>query len=435
MDRTHLGMSTLIVALVLGGCSSIEPAATAVPPTTGAIAASLSGPSPRPPTVVIETPVPDPSTTPAPAATARPSPTPTKPPRPKAGATPTQTPKPAAGWTAPHQVGKATDCVTVTAAIDAESHYHVVAECGGTIRYSVSTDAGHSWTSRAFAHAPHREEIDPRIAVDGNVLYVAYTRIIPDGGCGGGRGPNVGVYVRSRVLPGGLWSKAKRIGSAADALEAFQVDRGIVHATVKDGQGLSYYVTLEATAYRRYPISDSSIGTTSMRVGSDGRARIVFAAGRGIRYATFTGAGFSTKTIPGTTEQDRSPVLALDSSDHARIVWTRYEPATCGDSPVGTYYASNASGSWKVQRITKDVGDTSVQVNGATGRVRVLVGSDAGLRYYTKASGGSWKRTTLASTSWAASPALRRDPTTGAMLVVYIDRLGSSSPISVVTTK
>jgi hypothetical protein len=241
--------------------------------------------------------------------------------------------------------------------------------------------------------------------------------------------------VRSRALPGGRWSEAKRIGPAADAIEAFQVDRGIVHAIVKDGAELSFYETLEGTAYKRYPISDSPIGTTSMRLGSDGRARIVYGSGRGIQYATFTGAGFSTKRIPGTTGEDRSPVLALDPGDRARVVWTRFEPATCGDSPVGTYYASNASGSWKVQRITKDVGNTSVQVNRATGRVRVVVGSEAGLRYYTKASGGSWRRTTLASTNWAASPALRRDPTTGTLLVVYIDGTRSSHPIFALTTK
>ena len=70
--------------------------------------------------------------------------------------------------------------------------------------------------------------------------------------------------------PRGAWSAATKIGSAADSLESFQVDGGILHATVKANDGLSYYETLDGTAFHRYPISDVAIGPTSMRVGSDG---------------------------------------------------------------------------------------------------------------------------------------------------------------------
>jgi hypothetical protein len=169
-----------------------------------------------------------------------------------------------------------------------------------------------------------------------------------------------------------------------------------------------------------------------MRVGTDGRARIVYPGRDGIQYARFTGSGFSIRTIPGTNEFDTSPVLALDANDKSHIAWTRNEPATCGISPVGTWYASNASGSWKTQKISKAFGDTSIEVDGATGRVRVLIGSEAAVRYYKSAADGSWKGATLASTSWPRSPVLSRNPSTGAILVAYIDGSGT---LRVVTTK
>jgi len=162
-----------------------------------------------------------------------------------------------------------------------------------------------------------------------------------------------------------------------------------------------------------------------MGVGADGRARIVYSARNGIQYARFTGSGFSTRKILGTTEFDSHPVIALDASDKSHVVWTRNEPSTCGPSPVGTWYASNASGTWKAQQITKAVGDTFIDVEGATGRVRVLIGSEAGVRYYRTTSDGSWKGATLASTSWARSPILSRNPSTGALFVAYIDGSGT----------
>jgi hypothetical protein len=367
------------------------------------------------------------SATPAPSPTAVPTPTKAKQPK----STPAPAPKPAAGWTAPRRVGKASHCVTATAAIDSSSRYHVAAECDGAIHYYVSIDSGRSWKARVFAHPAGRMDLDPKIGFDGDVAYVAFTRIIPDGGCGGGRGPSVGVYYRSRVLPGGAWSAAKRIGPAADTLESFQVQGGILHATVAGKDALPYYETLQGSAQKRYAISDEWVDGTSMSIGTDGRARIAYAGKGGIQYARFTGSGFSTRKVPGTTVWDHHAVLSLDAGDKSHIVWTRNEPATCGESPVGTWYASNASGSWVTQRITKAVGDTSIAADDATGRVRVLVGSEAGVRYYKRMSDGSWKGTTLASASWAHSPELSRDPATAAILVVYID----GETLRAVTTK
>ncbi len=436
MDRGHPGLYRLIgvLAVVISGCAPSAPASVPAPAPTALAAAAIAASLSPVPSLTIETPTQVFSAPPAPTASPPPTTAPTPPTIKQSASTPapTRAPKGAAGWTAPRRLGNGSDCVTVTAGIDTAGRYHVAAECKGTINYYVSIDSGRSWNAQALAHPVGRMDLDPKIGFDGKTTYLAFTRIIPDGGCGGGRGPSVGVYYRTRGLPGGTWSASKRIGPAADTLESFQVADGTIHVTVAGKDALSYYETLKGTASARYPISDSVVDWTSMGVGADGRARIVYSARNGIQYARFSGSGFSTRKIPGTTEFDSHPVIALDAGDKSHVAWTRNEPSTCGTSPVGTWYASNASGTWKAQQITKAVGDTFIDVEDATGRVRVLIGSEAAVRYYKTMSDGSWKGATLASTSWARSPILSRNPSTGAFLVAYIDGSGT---LRVITTK
>ena len=431
MDRAQskLFKSLAVVALVAGACTTSQTTPTSTAAPSAAVGAAATPESATPTPVVDETPAVAPSD--APEAT----PAPTVEPTPKPSPASTVALKPPAGWTSPRQVGTATNCISVTAGIDAASGYHMAAECAGSIRYYFSNDGGRSWTSRIFLHAANREEIDPRIAFQGNVVYVAFTRIIPDGGCSGTRGATVGVFFRSRTLPSGAWSASTQIGSAGDALGSFQVDRGILHATVTGKDQLPYYLRVDGSTTHRYLISPLFFQAPALRVGSDGRARIAYASGQdGIRYGVFNGSAFASSKIAGSTEGDDEPVLALDAGNHAHVVWTRYEPAACGRIPVGTFYATNAGGTWKTTRITKEWGDTSVQVDATTGRVHVLVGSQAGLRYFTAAPSGTWTRTTVASTKGAQSTALRLDPATGKLLGVYIGAWGTSMRIYEFTT-
>jgi hypothetical protein len=268
----------------------------------------------------------------------------------------------------------------------------------------------------------------------GTVVYVAYSQIDLNGGCGS-RGGDVGVYYRTRSEPNGSWSAARRIGLPTDSLQSFIVDGRTLHATVLDPtkarDGQVYYETLSGATYHRYLIP-GAFGPTSMRVGSDGRARIAYRAAAGLRYAVFTGSGFTTSRIGGSTRRDWAPVLVLDSNDKAHVVWTR-SPAPGGcvsgepNSHDGTYYATNASGTWGSGRFTRALGSASLQLDNATGRVHVLVGG-AGLRYYTRASGGAWSGIKLLASD-AESPVLRLSPATGTLLAVYIrySRSGSSA--------
>ena len=147
MDRQHLGLYRFVavVALVAGGCASSAPASMPMPTTTARAAAAIPGSSSPAPSLILETKTPVPSATTIP--TASPTPTATKKPTATTAKQPVSTPAPtppklAAGWTAPHRIGKASACVTVTAAIDAASRYHIAAECDGAIHYYSSIDLG-----------------------------------------------------------------------------------------------------------------------------------------------------------------------------------------------------------------------------------------------------------------------------------------------------
>jgi hypothetical protein len=258
-------------------------------------------------------------------------------------------------------------------------------------------------------------------------VYVAFTRIAPEGGCSGSRGVDLGVYYRSRSKPDGAWSDPLQIGSPRDSLESFRVDGDTIHATVFNGEtGRAYYETLTGSTFHRYRIAVAG----SMRIGSDGRARMAYVGSRGLTYAVFTGSGFSTSRISIAGDFiDSDPVLALDGSDNGHVVWTRRQGAACGVGPgIGTYYATNAGGTWKAQRITRDVGDTSLQVDAATGQVQVLVGGETALLYLTMSSGGRWAPTKVARTKGATSPVLRLDPATGTLLAVYLSPSRGGGP-------
>jgi hypothetical protein len=356
--------------------------------------------------------------------TAAPTPESTRTPTPTA---PTMTPQVAASWTTPHRVGPAADCSSVVAGIDAANRYHIAAECGGSIRYSVSNPDG-TFTTRTFPHPPNRQELDPQMAFEGDVVYLAYTRIAPGGGCGQDH-LDVGVYYRRRTMPNGAWSSPVRIGVVDDGLQSFRESGGTLYATVQNQSDWHlYYETLKGTTYHRYPIP-GGYGSVSLRVGTDGRARIAYQTQNGIVLGVFNGSGFSTSRITSPDYEEWGPVLVLDAHDKAHLLWTHSPPpggcAGPGPSPKdGTYYATNTGGAWKAGRFTTLVGTTSLQVDDATGRVHALVGGDFGLRYFTKPASGPWTGSKLTSVP-VSSPVIRLDPANGTLLVVYIRPSGA----------
>ena len=318
-------------------------------------------------------------------------------------------------------------CGSPVATVDGSGRYHVAASCGGKIRYATSTD-GRRWVTNAFKPPLHRLEVDPELAVDGTTLYLAYTRLRPtDGGCGDDGLQDVGVYYRTRHLPSGAWSAPVRVGSAGDHLQAFRVKGGVVHETFvsDDGTGPVWYGLQTGSIVRRTQIPGAT--ETDLRVGDDGQARIAYTIGQAVRYAVIKSDGTldATTIFQSADMAMTSPVLVLGAQNSAYVSWAAHAPwgGGCADgeqpqSKPGTYFATDAGGSWSVKRLTSYVGSAALVVDVASGRVHAVYRESKGYRYATRSASGTWTVTKLRTLTNLDAVTLRRDVASGDLLLV-----------------
>jgi hypothetical protein len=237
------------------------------------------------------------------------------------------------------------------------------------------------------------------------------------------------MHVRTRKLPAGGWSDSKLIGEVEDHVHSFRVVDGTIHATVENAKdGRVYYVTSRGASYHRYLIPNAT-GASALRVGDDGRARVAYEADAAIWYGTFTGSGFASEKIEGSTNGYR-PVLVLGAGDRPYLLWRRgyHEEGGCigpGPEPIdGTYFGTKADGAWKVERLTPEQSAASLTLDVDTGLVHAVIGSPGGwLVYLSGPGGGSWARHTFENVRTGLA-VIRLDPTTGAVLVAYVGRVG-----------
>jgi hypothetical protein len=325
-----------------------------------------------------------------------------------------------AGWGPRESISPRAECFSLVATVDNAGAAHAAALCDDDI---VAFDrTGTNWTTRIVASTGINS--DPQIAVDGDTLYVAFSHNLAVTCALDMSRP--GVYVRQRTLPDGAWSALQFVGNVRDRVRSFRVVDGSLHAVVEDSDEVVQYETDAAGPLLRYPIPDAS-GSASLRIGSDGRARIAYETETGLSYATFTGKAFKAAAIPGTNDRDGQPQLVLDGKNQAHVSWThdlRFDGG-CAEpdnkpSLDGTYYATNASGSWtaaSARRITPRVGPTSIAL-GANGQPTIVVGSETGVRVYSRAASGAWSGQTVSSLS-ATDVAIRFDPASGRPIALF----------------
>jgi hypothetical protein len=367
------------------------------------------------------------SPSPAPSQPANPSPSALPPASPSAPSpTPQPTPTPVPTWSAAQPVDGLQGCFSVVVAIDETGTSHLAANCGDggeEIRYAVSPD-GHAWTTTTFAPPKDRLEQDPQLAFDGSTLYLAYSRVaLTEGGCGDDGLTDLGVYVRSRALPDGAWSDPERVGSVADQLQAFRASGGTLHLTVSNEKdGKSYYEALTRGVIARHAIAGAA-GGIALRIGDDGKARLAFEAASGIRFGSFDGTKLVAETIPGSTG-GWDPVFILAPGNVAAVVWNRsYHGLGCaepGPQPEdGTYFATNASGTWKTSKLADTVGGASLALDATTGEIQALLGDFKHLDLYTLSGSQVAAKKSLA-TGFLSSAVIRQNPVTGALVVAYV---------------
>jgi hypothetical protein len=428
----------LWVAVIASACGSTpavaDPAAVPLP------SAASRSPEVALPDPSIGTPEPS-SAPPVPPATPAPSRTPDRDAVPDRSAEPDPSPPPAPTVWSKARVVLSPNCWNPAAAIDEAGAIHVAAACRTRIRYATSKD-GKEWRTATFSRPAHRLEVEPQVAVDGSTLYVAFTRLREtDGGCGDSGLEDLGVYYRSRTLPSGRWSRPVRLGAAGDRLQSFRVVDGVIHETyiAHDGQGPVSYGSLSRGSFRSVKIPGAL--QTSLRVGDDGRARIAYTTGDSMRYAVARRDGrLPTRTIFKSDDmQLTAPSLVLGAGNRAYLAWNAHEPwgGGCTDgaesvSKPGTYFGTDATGTWRVRRISKVVAAPSLTLDISTGRLYVALATDGGVREMTRLANGRWSGTRIPRSRHLDQLVVRRDGVTGHLLLVGIRWSEGSDTVEIV---
>ena len=281
-------------------------------------------------------------------------------------------------------------------------------------------------------HRPVESSSTPRSPLDGDTVYLAYSRLAPgDGGCGDDGLDDIGVYIRSRKIPNGSWSDPVRVGGQGDRVQSFRVVDGVIHLTITtdQGNGPIYYETQAGAVVSRLLLPDA-VGT-SLRVGDDGHARIAFATGPAIRYARVDGSHLSTATVAASDATNLlAPSLVLGPGDRGDMTWTQTSDAGGGcvspdPNPLdGVYFGTDASGSWKTTRLTRSAGRSSLTLDPASGRIDVVADDTVGggsLSHFGSANGKDWTSKKIAGTSRLFNPVVRLDPTNGSLTVFATD--------------
>ena len=413
------GVAAIAFAVAGGRPPTSAPSSSALPIALAGDAAS-SAPSGGPgATSSLAVASSDPSSSPS----ALPSAVPSAPPAPSAAPTPAPI---AAGWSKPLAVKGLETCSAIVVAIDDRGTDHLAATCGNAateIRYAVATD-GRTWKTSVLKPPAGRFELDPQLAFAGNTLYLAYTRVAPvDGGCGSDGLADVGVYYRTRSLPGGAWSQPTRIGVVADHLQSFRVNGSVLHATVtNEKSGKTSYETVTGGTLRRYTIGDAA-GWTSLRVGDDGIGRVAYESTHGISFGMVSGGRFSPTRIPDSSN-GWDPILTLAPGNAAYVIWNRsFHGIGCvgpGPDPRdGTYYATDESGTWVTSRLTALVGAASLTVDPKTGELHAIVVDGRRIVHFHRLPGADWTHETVVR-AMAASTMLRQDQQTGSLFMAYV---------------
>jgi hypothetical protein len=265
---------------------------------------------------------------------------------------------------------------------------------------------------------------------------VAYTRLAPapdEETCGYVPPIDVGVYTRTRSLPNGSWSGEQKLGETADSLASLRTANGL-QAVIIAKDGRVFYETLTNGKLARHRIA-AATGGASLRVGDDGRARVAFEAEDGIRLGTFDGTVFHSELIPGSAG-GWGPAMVLGPGNVAYVLWNRvYSGGGCAepgpDPKDGTYFATDAGGSWATSRLSPRVGESSILVDPKTGELNAIVGDNGSLVAFSRPAGGSWTEKTLL-TGYFGSPVIRQDPTTGDLVLAFVSDPGGDSTVSTI---
>lgn len=361
-----------------------------------------------------------------------------------AAATPSATSTPR-GWLDPVVVheAEAIDCGGLTMAYGPGGTVVLVMACDDDVHVTHGPVHGGQWVTDVIERPRGIVLRDPQVAIDGDRLHVAVSALAPvDGGCGDTGLRPAGVLVWERTLPDGDWAGPTAIGGPDDDLQSFRVVDDIVHATVQ-GVGGVVYLRGSTGSIRRTTIPDAD--DTSLRVGSDGFARIAYTASSGdVRLVTMRDGPLAPEVIHRADEHGgpRPPSLVLAGGNEPFVMWTLgWGPGGCAEPDslpeFGTYVYADVGGVTATDHLSTSEAATSLTLDIPGGMAYVVITEWTDDQHQTNLysrpiAGGDWTATELeGDPSW---PVMRVDQDAGAAIMAWIDWDGDSTKRLMVMT-
>lgn len=421
MASRHLRAPLAFLSLiVIAGCSgTISDASPTAPPQARASLTPAVSPRSERPSVVA------PSPTEAQSASAAPSPS-----IPAATPTGPQTPR---GWLEPvtvHDV-QATDCGGLTATYGPRADLILVMACNDDIHVTHGSP-GEAWVTDVIEHPRGVVLRGPQVAVDGDRLTVAASAYVPEeGGCGDDGLRQTDVLIWSRDLPDGEWTGPVALGGPDGHLQSFRVVDGVIHATVGNTDGVAYVRGRTGSA-QRTAIPEAS--ETSLRVGSDGIARIAYTTTSGdLRLVAMRDRALAPETIHRAQDGELGgpiqPSLVLAGQNEPIVLWTlTWGISGCAepDPPpeFGTYVYADVGGVATNERLSGSTDGASLTLDIPGGRAYVVipewVDDDHRTNLYSRPiAGGDWSRVELEGDPFW--PIMRVEQATGAAVLAWLD--------------
>ena len=304
----------------------------------------------------------------------------------------------------------------ISEAIDSTNHVHIAAAGRGGLWYI--TDRGGAWNAKRILVNPHNKSYqEPSIALDDHDrVYIAFSRSSCND-CAPGSTDGIFTLTDKGRARGSFPSSPTRLAPAASAEPSLRVSGGHIYLAYQSDcchpgplPPLRFKTNVTG-AWTTAQVAASGDGP-SLRLGTDGRARVAYAKPHGIGFATASSAsgGFASVALPGTGSGDFRALLALDLHDRPSVVWLHD-----GVSMNGIRYSSRGSSGWATPvEIAPTVGTIGYALD-AQDRPHVVIG--AGKVREERLVAGTWVASTVSSKG-ALDVAIRR-AFDGHMVVAY----------------
>jgi hypothetical protein len=93
------------------------------------------------------------------------------------------------------------------------------------------------------------------------------------------------------------------------------------------------------------------------------------------------------------------------------------------------------TGTWHVRRLSSIISPASLVVDAQTGRVNTVLDGTRALREYVRAPKGAWTNRSIPRTLDMGDTVIRRDPSTGVLLLVGVQYMGERTAVVAMTKR